>query len=70
LRRKAGTRQGRGQPSRGLVLVHVTRLELDQVYLGRLADAFQVAASQNRSLAQVGAEVVDQDPAIDVTSLG
>jgi hypothetical protein len=50
--------------------VHVTRLELDQVHLGLLADALEVPAAQDRSLAKVGAEVVDQHPAVDVTSLG
>ncbi len=70
LGREVGTRQGGGQPSRGFVLVHVAGFELDQVHLGCLADAFEVAAPQDCSLAQVRAEVVDQDPAVDVTSLG
>jgi hypothetical protein len=50
--------------------VHVAWLELDQVYLGCLADALEVPASQYSPLAQVWAQVVDQDPAVDVTSLG
>jgi hypothetical protein len=70
LRDQAGTRKGCRQPSRGVVLVQVTSFELDQVHLGRLADTLEVPASQHSSLTKIGAEVVDQHPAVDVTSLG
>jgi len=70
LGREARTGQGGGQPPGGFVLMDVTGFQLDYVHLRRLPDAFEVAAPQDCSLAQVRAEVVDQDPAVDVTSLG
>ncbi|GAC1691015.1 MAG: hypothetical protein PVS2B1_13540 [Candidatus Dormibacteraceae bacterium] len=50
--------------------MYVTGFQLDKVHLRRLSDALEVAAAQDRSLAQVRAKVVDQYPPVDVTSLG
>jgi hypothetical protein len=50
--------------------MHVTWLELDKVHLAGLPDTLEVAPAQDRSLAQVRAEIVDQHPAVNVTSLG
>ena len=48
----------------------VAGLELDQVYLMLLPDALEVPASEDRTLAQVWAEVVDEHPTVDIASLG
>jgi hypothetical protein len=50
--------------------MHVTWLELDKVHLVGLPDTLEVAPAQDRSLAQVRAEIVDEHPAVNVTSLG
>jgi len=64
LHRRLGleTRPGErhGEPSPSLVLVQVARLELDDVDLAALPQAFDVLLAQDRALAQVGAEVVDE----------
>jgi hypothetical protein len=70
LRYESGTQEGVCQPSRRFVLMHVTWLELDKVHLVGLPDTLEVAPAQDRSLAQVRAEIVDEHPAVNVTSLG
>ena len=70
LRLEARSRQGEGQPPGCLILVKVAGLELDQMYLMLLPDALQVPASEDRTLAQVWAEVMDEHPTVDVASLG
>jgi hypothetical protein len=69
LRLEAGSRQGGCQPSRSLVLMEVAWLQLDKVDLARLPDALEVPASKHCPFAQIRAEVVDQHPPVDVTSL-
>lgn len=69
LRLEAGSRQGGCEPSRSLVLMEIAWLQLDKVDLARLPDTLEVPASEHGPLAQFRAEVVDQHPSVDVTSL-
>ena len=54
------SREGRGQPKRGGVLVEVARVQLHHVNIARLLDAGEVQRGEDCALAQVGTQVVDQ----------
>ena len=60
---RPGPRQRGGQPLRGDVLVHVARLELDDVHIAGLPDAREVLGAQHGPLAQVRPQVVDEHAA-------
>ena len=70
LRLEARACERGGQALGRLVLVEVPRLELDQVHLVGLPDTFQVPPAKHGPLAQVRAQVMNQDAAVDVTPLG
>jgi cysteinyl-tRNA synthetase len=59
-------REGRRQTPRGLILVQVAGLELDNVDLGRAADAAEMLGPEHRPLAKVRAEIVHEDAALHV----
>src|SRR5882762_5952870 len=69
LRLESRTRQGGRQSLRRLVLVEVAGFKLDEVHLAGLPDLLEMPASEDRPLAQVGPQVVNEHTAVDVTSL-
>ena len=68
LRLKARTRQRGRQAPRRLVLVEVARFELYEVHLAGLPDSLEVPACEDRSLAQVGPQVMNEHATVDVAA--
>ena len=70
LRLQVGGRQRCGQPPGRQILVQVAGFELDNMNFAEGPHSVEVAARKGSAFAEVGAQVVDEDAAVDVGDRG